>query len=244
MIGSGETSLQAMLAGCRGPGNVAAMTEAAGFRFDFADLFPARDGDGTAVALTVLEGGAELPAESRSLSTSPPPRWLPPLLPFLPAGLELRAGVALSAAPTFGAILRDSLAGIFAASGADRGVAVATWEQGFVVGCHGLSRMPAAASVHLVAADLAGASLAQAAVALTLLPPERTLLVLNGRLPRLERWLGLPPATAIRRLPLVGRAELDAARRGLPAGLGTRRFGRACLELAAELMRRHRAELP
>ncbi|GAC1656446.1 MAG: hypothetical protein NVS9B1_11840 [Candidatus Dormibacteraceae bacterium] len=220
------------------------MTEPAGFRFDFADLFPTRDGDGPPVALKVIEGGADLPAEAHSLSPRPLPRWLPPLLPFLPAGLELRAGVAVSAAPAFGAMLRDSLAGIFAAAGAGCGIEVATWEQGFVVGCHGLSRMPATASVHLVAADLARASLSQAAVAIALLPPERTLLVLNGRLPRLERWLGLPPATAIRRLPLVGRAELDAARRGLPAGLGGRRFGRGCLELAVELMRRHRAELP
>ena len=221
------------------------MDVATGFSFDFADLFPHPAAVGEAgVELKVLDGGSPLPAGAQPVIPVPAPRWLPPLLPVFPAGQSLRVGVAIGGAPTFGAILRDSLAGVFAAAGAGSGIAVTAWEQGFLVSCDGRGRMPGSASIHLVAADLTRASLAQTALALSLLPAERTLLVLNGRLPGLERWLGPPPATAIRRLPLIGRAELEAARRSLPAGLASRRYGRACLALAVELVRSHRAGQP
>src|SRR5437868_1545942 len=71
----------------------------------------------------------------------------------------------------------------------------------------------------------------------------RTLRLVNGSLPRLERALGLPAATVVR-LPLVGSRELSTAVRGLPAALGSRRFGRACLALAGDLCRRYREALP
>lgn len=214
-----------------------AMSEATRFRFDFADLQP------PAVDLKVLQGGVPVPAQAVAVTAHPRPGWLRPLLPIFAEGQGLRVEVARPAAPTFAGLLLDGLAGLFVVAGAGNGVAVARWEHGFLVGSHGLARMPVDAHFTLVAADLVPHSLELARGYLGLLPAERTLLVLNGSLPRLERALDVPVATLVR-LPLVGSAELCAVVPGLPASLVSRRFGRACLALATELCRRYRATLP
>ncbi len=213
------------------------MSDAIRFRFDFADLHP------PAVDLTVLDGGVPVPDQAVFVPACARPAWLPPLLPIFAEGRALRVEVARPAAPTFAGILLEGLAGLFASAGAAAGVSVLRWEHGFLVGSHGLTRMPVDAHFTLLAADLVPHSLDLARSYLALLSPERTLLVLNGSLPRLERTLGMPAATAVR-LPLVGSRELSAAVLGLPAALGSRRFGRACLALAADLCRRYRAALP
>jgi hypothetical protein len=213
------------------------MSEAIRFRFDFADLHQ------PVVDLKVLDGGVPVPDDAVAVPAHPRPGWLPPLLPIFAEGQALRVEVARPAAPTFAGILLEGLAGLFAAAGAGSGVSVLRWEHGFLVGSHGLTRMPVEAHFTLLAADLVPHSLDLARTYLALLPPERTLLVVNGALPRLERALGLPAATVVR-LPLVGSRELSAALRGLPAGLGSRRFGRSCLTLAGDLCGRYREALP
>jgi hypothetical protein len=214
------------------------MSEAIRFRFDFADLQP------PAVDLKVLQGGVPVPDQAAPVPAHPRPGWLRPLLPIFAEGQGLRIEVARPAAPTFAGLVLEGLAGLFAAAGAGSGVSVLRWEHGFLVGSHGLARMPPEANLTLVAADLVPHSLELARGYLGLLPAERTLLVVNGSLPRLERALALPAATAVLRLPLVGAPELSSALRGLPASLGSRRFGRACLVLAVELCRRYRESLP
>jgi hypothetical protein len=213
------------------------MSEAIRFRFDFADL------QQPVVDLKVLEGGVPVPELAFAVRAHSRPHWLRPLLPIFAEGRALRVEVARPAAPTFAGILLEGLAGLFAAAGADGGVSVLRWEHGFLVGSHGLARMPVDAHFTLVAADLVPHSLELATTYLGLLPPERTLLVLNGSLPRLEKVLGLPAATVVR-VPLVGSRELSTAVRGLPAGLGSGRFGRGCLGLAGDLCRRYREALP
>lgn len=214
------------------------MTEATWFRFDFADLAP------PAIELRVIEGGADVPAAATFVPAGTRPRWLGRLLPIFEAGRGLRVSVSVVAAPTFGEVLLDALAGLFAAAGAEAGVRVARWDQDLLVGSPSLTRMPLESHFHLVTADLVPGSLERARVYLGLLPPERTLLVLNGADSVLERRLSIPPATKVRRLPMLGRAELRAAAGGVPASIGSRRFGGACLELVKELVNRYRAELP
>ena len=213
------------------------MSEAIRFRFDFADLQP------PAVDLRVIEGGTDLPPEAEPVPAPARPGWLRPLLPIFAEGRGLRVEVARPAAPTFAGLVLDGLAGLFAAAASGSGVSVARWERGFLVGSHGLARMPLEPHLNLVAADLVPASLEMAAGYLGLLPPERTILLLNGNLPRLERELGMPASTVVR-MPLVGRRELSSRCRSLPASLGSRRFGRACLALAEEACRRYRSSLP
>jgi hypothetical protein len=212
------------------------VSEAIRFGFDFADLHP------PVVELKVLDGGVPLPEQAAAVPARTRPRWLPSLLAIFAEGRALRVEIARPAAPTFAGILLDGLAGLFAAAGAGSGLSVMRWEHGFLVGSHGLARMPVEAHFTLVAAELVPHSLELARTYLGMLPPERTLLVVNGTLPRLERALGLPAATVVR-LPLVGRAELSAAVRDLPAALASRRFGRGCLALAGDLCRRYRAAL-
>jgi hypothetical protein len=213
------------------------MSEAIRFRFDFADLHP------PVVDLKVLDGGVPVPDLAAAVPAHPRPGWLRPLLPIFAEGRALRVEVARPAAPTFAGILLDGLAGLFAAAGAEAGVSVVRWDHGFLVGSHGLARMPVEAHFTLLAADLVPHSLELARTYLALLPPESTLLVVNGSLPRLERALGLPAATVVR-LPLVGSRELSAVVHALPAALGSRPFGKACLALAGDLCRRYRAALP
>jgi len=213
------------------------VSEAIRFRFDFADLQP------PVVDLMVLDGGLPVPDQAVPVPVHPRPGWLRPLLPIFAEGRALRVEVARPAAPTFAGILLDGLAGLFAAAGAESGVSVLRWEHGFLAGSHGLARMPVEAHFTLLPADLVPHSLELARTYLAMLPPESTLLVVNGALPRLERALGLPAASVVR-LPLVGSGELSTVIRGLPAALGSRRFGKACRALAGELCRRYRAALP
>ena len=157
-----------------------AMSEATRFRFDFADLQP------PAVDLKVLQGGVPVPAQAVAVTAHPRPGWLRPLLPIFAEGQGLRVEVARPAAPTFAGLLLDGLAGLFVVAGAGNGVAVARWEHGFLVGSHGLARMPVDAHFTLVAADLVPHSLELARGYLGLLPAERTLLrgkALLGRAP-------------------------------------------------------------
>jgi len=213
------------------------MSEAIRFRFDVADLLP------PAVDLRVLDGGVPLPDAALAVRGHARPPWLPPLLPVFADGRCLRVEVARPAAPTFASLLLEGLAGLFATAAAGSGTSVAGWAHGFVVGSHGLDRMPEAAHVNLAPADVVPGSLEQAAGYLGLLPPAQTLLVLNGSLPRLERALRVPAATVVR-MPLVGQRELSAAAAGLPPSLGSRRFGAACLALAREICARYRPGLP
>ena len=212
------------------------MSEAIRFRFDVADLLP------RPVDLRVLDGGVPLPDSAMVVPVHARPAWLPPLLPLFEEGRGLRVEVARPAAPTFATVLLEALAGLFAAAAAGSGASVMSWAHGFLVGSHGLDRMPEAAQVNLVPADLVPASVEQAAGLLTLLPPVRTLLVLNGSLPGLERALGVPAGTVVR-MPLVGERELRAGARGLPASLGSRPYGAACLALAREICACYRAGL-
>lgn len=212
------------------------MSEAIRFRFDFADLRPA-------VELKVIEGGLPVPEQARPLAAHPRPPWLRPLLPVFAEGRGLRVEVARPAAPSFARVLEEGLAGLFAAAAAGSGVSVLAWEHAFLVGSHGLARMPLEAHLTLVAADLLPESLEMAAGYLRLLPADRTVLVLNGRAPRLERSLPVPAAPTFR-VPMVGERELAARARGVPASLGSARFGRACLDLAQEAVRRYREALP
>src|SRR5947209_1438784 len=162
------------------------MTEATRFRFDFADLQP------PAVELRLIEGGVPVPNEARPVPGRPRPGWLPPLLPIFAEGRGLRVDVARPAAPTFAGVLIDGLTGLFAAAAGGSGVQVVRWQHGFLVGSHGLERMPLEAHVTLVAADLLPSSLEAATGFIGLLPEGRTLLVLNGALPAVERALPLP----------------------------------------------------
>jgi hypothetical protein len=213
------------------------VSEAIRFRFDFDDLVP------TPVDLKVIEGGMPVPESARPVEAHARPGWLRPLLPLFAEGRGLRIEVARPAAPTFAGLLVEGLAGLFAAAAAGSGVSVVAWEHGFLVGSHGLHRMPLDAHLTLVAADLVPDSVAMAAGYLGLLPPDRTVLVLNGSLPRLEQALQLPAATTVR-MPLLGPRELSSLTRRLPASLGSGRFGRACLSLAEDACRRYRALLP
>jgi hypothetical protein len=213
------------------------MSEAIKFSFDFADLLP------PAVDLRVIEGGMAVPEQARPVALHPRPGWLRPLLPIFAEGRGLRVEVARPAAPSFARVLQEGMAGLFASAAAGSGVSVSGWEHGFLVGSHGLARMPLDAHLTLVAADLLPESLEMAAGFLRLLPADRTVLVLNGSLPRLERVLPVP-AAATYRMPLLGERELTSRARGVPASLGSGRFGRACLELALEACRRYRAMLP
>lgn len=212
------------------------MSEATRFRFDFADLLP------PAVDLRVIEGGMAVPEQARPVAVHPRPGWLRPLLPIFAEGRGLRVEVARPAAPSFARLLQEGMAGLFAAAAQGSGVSVVGWEHGFLVGSHGLARMPLDAHLTLVAADLLPESLEMAAGYLRLLPAERTVLVLNGSLPGLERVLPVPAAATFR-VPLIGPRELVSRARGVPASLGSARFGRACLELALEACRRYRALL-
>jgi len=213
------------------------MSEAIKFRFDFDRLAHGRQD------LRVIEGGMAVPEQARAVTAHARPGWLRQLLPIFAEGRGLRVEVARPAAPSFARVLQEGLAGLFAAAAAGSGVSVVGWEHGFLVGSHGLLRMPLDAHLTLVAADLLPESLEMAAGYLRLLPAERTVLVLNGSLPRLERVLPVPAATTFR-LPLLGASELASRARGVPASLGSPRFGRACFELALEACRRYRASLP
>ena len=213
------------------------MSEAIRFRFDVADLLP------PAVSLRVVDGGIPLPDSAVAVREHPRPQWLPPLLPLFAEGRGLRVEVARPAAPTFGTVLLEALTGLFATAAAGSGASVVGWAHGFVVGSHGLDRMPEAAQVSLVPADLVPASLEQAAGFLAMLPAARTLLVLNGSLPGLERALAVPAATVVR-MPMFGERELLAGARGVPPSLGSRRYGTACLALARQICACYRAGLP
>lgn len=200
------------------------------YSFDFADLAPVLE-------LRVLPAALPLPAAAEAVSGSRRPSWLPRLLPLFAAGRPLAVGLAPAPAPTFAALLLESLAGLFATAGADSGLKVVRHPEGFVCGVAPLALVEP--STRLVPADLTAASIAAAGAPCR---SPQALLVLNGRLPGLEKHLLHEPPPAVYRLPLIGRAELEAARRNLPAALGSRPFGQACHELAQELVRRHREQ--
>ena len=210
------------------------------FRFSFADLAletePRR--------LQVLDSApTEAPPQAVTLPALVRPRWLPRLLPVFSAAEPLRVDVAGEAAPAFAARVRRGLAAIYAAAGAEAGVRVLAWADGFGVGGHALDRLPAAAHAVVVAAELEPGSLASAASRLRDLPPGRGWLVLHGDLPRLDAALGLPAAAGglapgrLVRLPLLGRAELAALGRGVEPAMARRRPGRRLLGLAVRLTR-------
>lgn len=200
------------------------------YSFDFADLAPV-------LKLRVAPESLPLPGSASTVAPLRAPRWLPRLLPVFAAGRPLSVELTAEAAPTFAELLLESLAGLFAAAGAGSGLAVVRHAEGLVCGVAPLALV--APSTRLVPADLTPASLARA---LAQSHSTGALLVLNGRLSKLEKHLLPDPPATIQRLPLVGRSELEAARRGLPAALGSREFGQACLALAGELVRRHREQ--
>jgi len=207
---------------------------AAGFRFDFADLQPA--------GLRLLDAvPAALPAGARPLAAGRRPGWLPPLLPAFPTGWPLRVAFVDACAPVFARRLREGLAEVLAAAGRETGVEVLAWPDGLAAGCGGLESLPAEPHAVVVAAELDSESAQAAAQLLRSLDPARAWLALNGDLPGLDGTLGFseawfPPLRAGRlaRLPQLAERELErtAAR---PPALGVRRFGLACLALAAGL---------
>lgn len=200
------------------------------YSFDFADLAPV-------LKLRVAPESLPLPASASAVAPPPAPKWLPRLLPVFATGRPLSVELSAEAAPTFAELLLESLAGLFAAAGARSGLAVVRHGEGFVCGVAPLALV--GPSTRLVPADLIAASLARAVARSR---STGALLVLNGRLPQLEKHLLPDPPAAIHRLPLVGRRELEGARRRLPAALASREFGQACLALAGELVRRHREQ--
>ena len=217
------------------------------FSFSFADLaLPA-----VPPRLLVLDAApAEAPPELAAVVEPPSrPRWLPQLLPVFRAAEPMRIDVAGEAAPPFAARLLRGLAALYAAAGAECGVRVVAWDTGLAVGGHELERLPSAPHAVAVVAELEPRSLGAAASRLGEAPPGRGWLILHGDLPRLDAALGFAPAAAelgpgrLVRLPLIGRAELSAVRRGIEPGIARRRFGRPLLGLAAALARAY-LELP
>jgi hypothetical protein len=137
--------------------------------------------------------------------------------------------------------LLTGLAAIFAAAGAGARLRVVAWEDGFAVGGHRLERLGPSPHAFLVAAPLEAGSLAAAARAAAGLPPDRTWLVLDGDLPRLDPVLGigevaarLPPGRVVR-LPLLGRREMEALARRAEPCMARRSSGMRHLELARAL---------
>lgn len=194
------------------------------YSFDLADLAPP-------VRLRVVEGGVPLPSGAHVVAPTPRPRWLPRLLPIVTKHAALRCGISTSAAPTFAAILRDSLTALFASAGEDSNLATVAWEHGLAVGLAPLTALPAEPAVHLLPVDLAAVSAARLLEALRLLPEARCLVAVNGDVERLEaRFLGdrLPAGIEVIRLPLLSERQLANG------------YGRECLPLARRLVARHR----
>ena len=210
------------------------------FKFNFADLAPQVEPR----RLQVLDSApTEAPPQAAPLPAPAQPRWLPRLLPIFSAAAPMRVQVAGEASPPFAARLRRGLAAIYAAAGAEAGVRVLVWADGFAVGGHALDRLPSVPHALVVAAELEPGSLAAAALRLRALPAERRWLVLHGNLPRLDAALGLPEIVSglephrLIRLPLLGRSELAAQGRGVEPAMARRRPGRRLLGLAVVLAR-------
>src|SRR5437763_5611998 len=188
------------------------------FSFSFADLAP----PALPPRLQVLEAApAEAPPGAAGIvEPAPRPRWLPRLLPVFRAAEPMRIDVAGEAAPPFAARLLRALAALYAAAGADSGVRVVAWDDGLGVGGHALDRLPQGPHALAVVAELEPRSLVAAAHRLREAAPDRGWLILHGDLPRLDSALGVAEAASglspgrLVRLPLLGRAELSAIRRG------------------------------
>src|SRR5947207_97417 len=146
------------------------------FKFNFADLAPQVEPR----LLQILDSApTEPPPQAAPLPAPARPRWLSRLLPIFSAAAPMRVQVAGEASPPFAARLRRGLAAIYAAAGAEAGVRVLVWADGFAVGGHALDRLPSVPHALVVAAELEPGSLAAAALRLRALPAER-------------RWLALP----------------------------------------------------
>ena len=199
---------------------------AARFRFDFEDLRPAP------LDLRVVGGRPALP---QSAVDVPPaarrPGWLPRLLPVFAAGEPLHVEVLGDS--SFGGLLLESLVALLATAGAEARVRVLLVDGGFVVGGPQLDTLPARPHVTLVPVDLTPRAVAAAIEDARTRPTP--LLVLNGSLPRLDRHLGIT-GQALVRVPLVGRGELEAVRRGIAPSLLRKAFGLGCLGLARRVV--------
>lgn len=216
------------------------------FTFRFAELSPPAE-----PALRVLAAPAlALPAATEVVEARPRPRWMPRLLPVFRAREPLRVDVLGGAAPPFAARLRAALAAIFAAAGAEAGVAVVTWPGGLAVGGPRLESLPAAAQAVVVAASLERGSVAAAADLLRPLPEERAWLAVDGAVPAVDAALGLDSLAArlapgrLVRLPILGRGELGALARGGEPGMARRASGLQYLGLAVALARAYVAAQP
>ncbi|HEX6350418.1 MAG TPA: hypothetical protein VF160_13640 [Candidatus Dormibacteraeota bacterium] len=208
------------------------------FKFSFADLAL------EAPRLQVLAPATtDSPPQAATLPARIRPRWLPRLLPVFSALEPLRVEVAGEAASPFAARLLRALAAIYAAAGAESGVKVLAWKDGFGVGGHALDRLPACAHAVLVAAELEPGSLEVAGRRLRELPPGQGWLVLHGDLRRLDAALGLPALAGelapghLVRLPLLGPADLRALGRGVEPVMARRRCGRRLWRLAVGVTR-------
>src|SRR5207249_11391362 len=106
--------------------------------------------------LRPLPGGALL------VPPQPRPAYLDPLPAFFTAGEPLHVQVAGPDA-RFVALLRRTLAGLFATAGADSRLAAWTWARGFAVGPLGSECIPRRPHAALVACELVAGAAVQAA---------------------------------------------------------------------------------
>lgn len=210
------------------------------FSFDFAELRQPLAG------LQVLAAATEdLPPDADLVAPEPRPRWIEPLPAYFGAGDPLR--VELARIGSFGGLLLDALAGLFATAGEDAGLDVRRWPSGFAVGPPGFTGVAADPHVLLVPCELTPADLATTATLLSARREDRPWLVLSRRLPRLDRAFGLRaepfsslPSDRLWRLANLDAGELRALAERRTPSLGLGRFSRRTVELAAALVRTYR----
>ncbi len=214
------------------------------FSFDFAEL---RSPD---APLQVLPAATEdLPPDAELVAPEPRPRWIEPLPAYFGAADPLR--VELARGGSFGTLLLDALAGLFATAGQDAGVEVRRWASGFGVGPPSFSSLGIVPHALLVPCELAPPDVAATAMVVRLRREDGPWLVLSRRHPRLDQAFGLraEPFRSLAPERLWRLASLDAgelralAERRSPS-LGIGRFSRRCLELATALVRSYRESSP
>lgn len=210
------------------------------FSFDFAELRR------PAAELQVLPAATEeLPPDAELVAPEPRPRWIEPLPAYFGAGDPLR--VELARTSSFGALLLDALAGLFATAGEYAGLDVRRWPSGFAIGPPGFTGIAANPHVLLLPCELTPQDVAVTATVLRARRDDQPWLVLSRRLPRLDRAFGLRsepfsslPGERLWRLASLDAGELRAlAERRTPA-LGLGRFSRRAVDLAAALVRSYR----
>jgi hypothetical protein len=210
------------------------------FSFDFAELRQPR------AELQVLPGATEeLPPDADLVAAEPRPRWIEALPAYFGAGDPLR--VELARVGSFGGLLLDALAGLFATAGEEAGLDVRRWATGFAVGPPGFTGIAPSPHALLVPCELTPADVATTATVLRVRSEEQPWLVLSRRLPRLDRPFGLRaepfsslPPGRLWRLASLDAGELRSLAERRTPSLGLGGFSRRCVDLAAALVRAYR----